>query len=191
MGVTVHGDHIVALLQYVASVSGHIVGSHVLRVKCDGDRLGRSRLQHLCLLEINQVGSRFLDAAVYVRRIVVDFHHVLACHVSCVRNRHVKGDRAVIYCEITHLLCKCGVGQAIAEGVLYGRVIIDRALVIRCLIIFIAYINAFHIVCKGRIIGLCCSCVHALHGHIFHIGIMGCFPVVPPRRCCHIIDKGI
>ena len=191
MGITVYRDRIVALLQHIASVAGHIVRSHIFRIKGDRDRLGCARLQHLCLLEIDQVGGCFLDPAVCVRRIVVDFHHIFACHVSRICNRHIKCDLAVFYSQITHLLRKCSVGQSIAEGILHGCVIIDLPIVVRCLIIFISYIDPFHVIRKRRVIRLRHTGVHTLYRHVFHIRIAGCLPVIPPRCRRHIVDKRI
>ena len=149
VGIGVDGDGVVAGLQHVSAGTVGVIGSHVLHVEGDGQGLGSAGLQHVGLVEGDEVGAGLLNAAVGVGRIVVDLDHILAGHIAGVGDGHVKGNGAVALGDGTRLLGEGGVAQAVAEGILYGRVIVDEALRSSGLIELVTHIDALYVVYKS------------------------------------------
>src|SRR5699024_7543138 len=126
--VGVDGDDVVARLQHIGFGVAVVIGSHIFHVELDGDILGRTGFQLSGLGKADQVGGSLFNAAVGVGRVVVDFHNVLAGHGTGVGDGDTHGDDAVSLGHTIELLRERGVAEAVAEGILHHRVIVDEAL---------------------------------------------------------------
>ena len=148
MGITIYGNYIISFLQHICPIARHIIGSHIFLIKSNTDSLRLTRFQRLRLVKTDQVSRSFLNAAVCIWRVIVDLHHIFACHVTSIGHSHIKGNISAAYSEVTHFLGKCGIGKPIAKRILYDIVIINKAL-IRCrLIVLISNVDSFHIIGK-------------------------------------------
>src|SRR5699024_3122951 len=80
VGIAVDGDHIVLGFQHIGFGAAVVIGSHILHVEGDGHIFRRAGFQDLGLGQADQVGGSFLNAAVGIGRVVIDFHNILAGH---------------------------------------------------------------------------------------------------------------
>ena len=183
VGVGVDGDGVVAGLQHVSAGTVGVIGSHILHVEGNGQSLGSAGLQHVGLVEGDEVGAGLLNAAVGVGGIVVDLDHVLAGHIAGVGDGDVEGDGAVALRDGAHLLGEGGVAQAVAEGILHGGVVIDEALGSGGLIELVTNIDALHVVDEGG--------NRAVHGELVHVVIEHAAEVVPVGGLGQVVDIGV
>ena len=95
VGVGVDGDDIVTGLQDIAAIAIGVIGSHFLSSEGNSDRLGSAGLQQTGLGKLNQVSGSLFNAAVGVRRIVVDLDNVLTSHIAGIGDVDFHGDLAV------------------------------------------------------------------------------------------------
>ena len=144
------GDVVIALLQHVRLSVLLVVGGHVVIVELDLHGLGSARLELLGLFERNQVLGCLLDAAIGVRRVVVDLDHVLAGLIAGVGDGHIERDLAVLVGDLAHLLLERRVGQAVAEREHDGVVVVDQTFVGGGLIELVANVDAFDVVDERR-----------------------------------------
>ena len=186
------GDVVIALLQHVRLRALVVVGRHVVVIELDGDLLGLARLQFLGLLEAGQVLGRLLDAAVGVRRVVVDLDHVLAGLIAGVGHGGGDGHLATLVLHAVELLIERGVGQAVAERERDSVVVIDQAFVRSGLIELVAHIDAFGVVDKARngsdVVtreALVLGCL------VCHIGVFELAEVVIGHRLGQILEEGV
>ena len=153
MRVGAHGHGVFARFEDVAAVfrldALGIVGCHIFQRHGERHRLGRAGLKHLGFLEVNQVDGCLLDAAIGVRRRVVEFHRVLARDIARVRHLDGHGHVIAIALEVGDFLRERGVAQAVAERVLHRCAVINQPFFRRRLIELVAHVNAFHIVHEG------------------------------------------
>ena len=110
----------------VSILVGHVVGSDILHIDLDIDNLGIAGLQHAGLLEVQQLDSRLLHAALIVGSLAVDLHGSLTGHIAGVgdgdREGHVDVGGAVFSNFLlpnggAHLEVEGGVAQTPAEAV--------------------------------------------------------------------------
>ena len=138
-------DFIVAGFQHVAACAERVERSHVLGGERNRHNLGFTRLQQLCLTETRQNDVRLFNAALGVRRGVVDLHHVLARDAAGVGDLYLHGNRLARAGKGFDALFKRGIAEAVAERVLHGRIVVDVS-VRRCgFVVAIAHIDAFRI----------------------------------------------
>ena len=150
MGIGLDGDGVIALLQHPSLGTLVVIGSHIVIIELDLHSLRGARLKLLSLLESDEVLGGLLDTAIGVRRVVVDLNNVLAGGVASVGDGHIKRDLAILVGDVTHLLFKAGVRQAVTERIDDRVIVIDQTFIGCSLIELVAHINTFDIVNEGR-----------------------------------------
>ena len=188
MRVGVDRDLVVAGLQHPRLGVLIVIRGHVVILEGDRDGLRIARLQQIGLLEGHQVRAGLLDASVGVRRVVVDLDDVLAGGVAGVGHGHVERHGAVRIGHIAHLLRERGVGQAVAERILHRRVIVDRTLVGRGLVVLVAHVDALDVVHERRG-GL--ALLEVLGRELSHVLVLEVTRVVVGRLLGQVIDEGV
>ena len=133
VGVALHGQAVGAGFQLItgeAIVVGIIpvIGSHVLCSHFDGDHVAFAGLEELGLGVADQDSLCLFDAAVIIRSVGIQLHHILTGNAAGVGNLHGNGDNLIgsgdggIRCA-SQLPVKGGVAQAVAEGIGNGFLI--------------------------------------------------------------------
>ena len=150
MGIRLDGDGVIALFEHVCLGVLVIIRSHVVIIELDLHSLRGARLKLLGLLESDKVLGSLLDAAIGVRRIVVDLNNVLAGGVASVGDGHVERDLAVLVGDVAHLLLEAGVAQAVTERIDDRVIVIDQTFIGSSLVELVAHVNTFDIVDEGR-----------------------------------------
>ena len=187
VGIAVDADDVIALFQHIAALAVCIVRGHIFRLEGDLN-IFRSTCGDLAgLCKADQVCRGFFNAAIGIRRVVVNFHNILAGHAAGVGDRHINRDGAIALGNAVQRLGKAGVGQAVAEGVNNRLVVIDQALCRSGLIELVANVDIFNVVDKsGGNLGTKGICLELVHVVIQHVA-----EVVPGRGGGQVIHKGI
>ena len=186
MGVFPDGDGVITRFQNIAAARNlyafRVIGGHVLHGEPDGNGFGAARRNQAGFGELHQIRGRLFNAAVGIRRVKIDFNYVFSGGAAVVDDSHIKRDHAVRHGQRSHLLRKLGIGQAVAKGILHVSVVVQEILGIRRLPVFIAHIDALHIVDKGH--GSVRRRVRREDGrrHIVHIGVTEVAKVVDVGR---------
>ena len=187
VGVGVDADDVIALFQHIAALAVGIVGGHILSLEGDGDLLGSAGSQLRSLCKADEVCRSLLNAAVGVRRIVVDLHDLLAGCRAGVGNGDIHGDGAVCLGNAVQGLGKGGVAQTTTEGVHHSLVVVDETLCGSSLVELVAHIDALNIVDKGgdgistKGIGL----------ELIHVGVGEVAKVVRGGGLGQVVHEGI
>ena len=170
-----------------------IIRSKIFHIDADRQLLGCAGIEQVCFVECHEVRGSLFNAAVLVRRIVINFYDVLAGNIACVRNCYIEGKNAVLLGDIAHLLIEGRVGKTIAERILHNIVILDEAFLRCCLVELVSYIDAFRIVDEARNCQCIFACRKRLAGDIelIHVGVVEVAEVVPPGCLCKIINIGV
>ena len=143
-------DGVITLLQHPSLGILVVIGSHIVIIELDLHSLRGARLKLPGLLESDEVLGGLLDTAIGVRRVVVDLNNVLAGGVASVGDGHIKRDLAILVENVTHLLLKAGVRQAVTERIDDRVIVVDQTFIGCSLIELVAHINPFDIVNEGR-----------------------------------------
>ena len=168
-----------------------VIGGHILDGEGDGDGLGLARLEELGLLVADEVGAGLLDAAIGIGRVEVDLDDVLAGDGAGVGDGYIEADLAVGLGDLAHLLLEASVGEAVAEGVLHGGIVVDDALGGGGLVELVAHVDVLNVVDEGgRVVGGNAG-VHAFDGHVKHVGIVGLLGVVVVRSGIDVVHEGV
>ena len=193
MGILVDADDIVALFQHIAALVLTVKAGHVLGVESQGQGLGSARLNGVGLAEGDEVGGSLLNAAIGVRRVEVDLHGVLTGHTAGVGDGDIQGDGAVSLGHGVDFLGKGGVGQAVAEGILHGLVIVDQALGGGSLVELVADVDALNIVDEVRGNQRCITAKQAGSGvtNGIRIGVGESADVVEVRCSGQVVDESV
>ena len=193
MGILVDADDIVALFQHVATLVLAVKAGHVLGVKSQGQGLGSARLNGVGLAEGDEVGGSLLNAAIGVRRVEVDLHGVLTGHTAGVGDGDIQGDGAVSLGHGVDFLGKGGVGQAVAEGILNGLVIVDQALGGGSLVELVADVDALNIVdeVRGNLLWITAKQAGSGVTNGIRIGVGESADVVEVRCSGQVVDESV
>ena len=183
MGIAVDGDHIVPGFQHIGFGAAVVIGSHILHVEGDGHIFRRAGFQDLGLGQADQVGGSFLNAAVGIGRVVIDFHNILAGHIAGIGDGGADGDDAVGLGDAVQGLAEAGVAQAVTKGILHDIVVVDQAFGGGSLIELVADVDAFDIVDEGG--------QGPIHRKLIHVGVLEQADVVVGRGGGQVIDKGV
>ena len=164
MGIGTDGNVIISSFQNISAVlcldALTVIRSHVLKWNGEFDCLALSRLQFFCLLILDQVYGSFLNAAVCIRRCVINFYHIFSCNITGVGDFYIKGNCVITHVEIFHFLRESRVGKSVSKRIFYIVVILDQAFFCGGLVEFITYVNAFHVIYESHIsfISTICFC---------------------------------
>ena len=193
VGILVDADDIVALFQHVAALVLAVKAGHVLGVEGQGQGLGSARLNGVGLAEGDEVGGSLLNAAIGVRRVEVDLHGVLTGNLAGVGDGDIQGDGAVSLGHGVDFLGKGGVGQAVAEGILNGLVIVDQALGSGSLVELVADVDALNIVdeVRGNLLWITAKRAGSGVTKGIRIGVSKVADVVEGRSCGQVIDESV
>ena len=187
MGVGVDADDVIALFQHIAALAVGIVGGHILGLEGNGDVLGSAGSQLGSLCKADQVCRSLLNAAVGVRRIIVDLHDLLTGSRTGVGDGDIHSDGAVSFGNAVQSLGEGGVAQAAAEGIDHSLIVVDETLSGSSFIELVADIDALNIVDKGgdgistKGIGL----------ELIHVGVGEVAKVVRGGGLGQVVHKGI
>ena len=157
VGVVAEVEGVVALVQHVAALALIVIGGQRLGGHGEGQGLGGAGLQLLGLAEGHQHHLGLLHAAIGVGGLGVDLHHLTAgAGAAGVGHLHVEGKGPVsVSGGVVVLHGEVDVGQAVAEGVLDGGVVVKAGVVARQslggggLVVAVAHVDALLILDEG------------------------------------------
>ena len=135
-------DFIIARIQYIAACAERVERRHILRRECDRHGFGFVRLQKAGLGKTDQHDMCLFDAALRIRRGIIDLYDVLARDAAGVGDLHLHGNRAAAADKGFDALCKRRIGKPVAERILHGLRIIDEGVRSRGFIVAVADIDA-------------------------------------------------
>ena len=135
-------DFVVPGFKHIAARAERVERRHILRFERNRHGLGFVRRQFLGLGKADQSDMRLLNAALGVRRGIVNLHHILARDAAGVGDLHLHRNRTVAVGIARDLLREGRVAQAIAERVLHSLFVVDKAVCRRRLIVAIADVDA-------------------------------------------------
>ena len=190
MGVRVGADDVIASLQHIAAVVLVIVGSQILDRDGEVDGLALAGGKLAGLGEVQQVCGSLLNAAVGVRRIIIDLHNILAGSRAGIGDGDRELQAAAVAGDVAHLLGEGGVAQAVAKGIDNFLVIVDEALIGGSLIELVADVDALNVVDEGGsgTLGVKATGVGIELGSV---GVLEVAEVVPPRRSGQVSSIGV
>ena len=190
VGVRVGADDVIASLQHIAAVVLVIIGSQILDRDGEVDGLALAGGKLAGLGEVQQVCGSLLNAAVGVRRIIIDLHDILAGSRAGIGDGDRELQAAAVAGDVAHLLGEGGVAQAVAKGIDNFLVIVDEALIGGGLIELVADVDALNVVDEGGsgTLGVEHTCVGIELGSV---GVLEVAEVVPPRRSGQVSSIGV
>ena len=190
MGVRVGADDVIASLQHIAAVVLVIVGSQILDRDGEVDGLALAGGKLAGLGEVQQVCGSLFNAAVGVRRIIIDLHDILAGSRAGIGDGDRELQAAAVAGDVAHLLGEGGVAQAVAKGIDNFLVIVDEALIGGSLIELVADVDALNVVDEGGsgTLGVKATGVGIELGSV---GVLEVAEVVPPRRSGQVSSIGV
>ena len=109
MGIAVDRQQIFSFFQHIGFFFLVIIGSHIFDGNRHGYCLGLARLQQIGLCKICQIHGRLFNSPIGIRRMVIKFHHILACSISGVGHGYIYGKLSVLFFQFSHLLFKCSI----------------------------------------------------------------------------------
>ena len=190
VGVRVGADDVIASLQHIAAVVLVIVGSQILDRDGEVDGLALAGGKLAGLGEVQQVCGGLLNAAVGVRRIIIDLHDILAGSRAGIGDGDGELQAAAVAGDVAHLLGEGGVAQAVAKGIDNFLVVVDEAFIGSSLIELVADIDALSVVDEGC--SSACGVEEAGIGiQLGGVGVLEVTEVVPPRRSGQVSSIGV
>ena len=138
-------DLIIACFKNIAAGTERIEGSHVFRTERDRHSLGFAGLQKTGFAESCENDMRFFNAALCIRRGVVNLNDVFARNAAGVCDFDLHCDRIVAVAVSRDLLGKGRIGETVSKRILNRLLIIDISVGCRGFIVTVAYIDTFGI----------------------------------------------